>query len=135
MVRRAMTGELVREGPCRFMREDGSLIVRGSFRDDLRDGRWSWYQLDGSERGHCDYTDNVGLYRSLFPNGRMQLEGRYRGANRVGIWTEYHPSGRVRLRGKYVRGLRQGEWILQSDSEEPELQSTMFENGEPAGGQ
>jgi antitoxin component YwqK of YwqJK toxin-antitoxin module len=132
-VRRAISGELVREGPCRFMREDGSIIIRGSFRDDLRHGRWIWYQPDGREHGHCDYTDDAGLYQRRFPNGQTEIEGRYRGANRVGVWTEYYPSGRVRLRGSYLRGVRDGEWILYSDSEEPDTRRSVFENGNRAG--
>ena len=103
-------------------------------RDDLRHGRWTWYSRDGREHGRCDYTNDEGLYRGTYPDGSLQIDGHYRGADRVGTWTDYYPSGRIRLRGDYVGGVQEGEWILLSDSETPETRTTVFKNGELVGG-
>lgn len=48
---------------------------------------------------------NDGLYREIYPNGRVALEGEYKDGKKVGIWTEYDEKGKKIAVRHWVRGV------------------------------
>lgn len=129
-VERNSSGTLDRHGSSLLYDEQGRVKVRGQFREDMREGRWTWFRPDGSVDAICDYSGDRGPYRAFHPDGSVKTVGAYDGDSPAGTWTEYFPSGRVRLRGDYVNGKREGEWVAFSDSDPPQSMTVRYRNGE-----
>ena len=51
-----------------------------------------------------------GIYKSYFPDGKLQDSGYSKFGLRTGVWQEYTPDLKNMSRGYYKKGFKRGEW-------------------------
>ncbi len=105
------------------MREDGTLLSKGSFIDGKPVGIHREFDEKGNVISASEYDEN-GV---LLGKGIMTNEGK-----RVGEWAFFYPDGQVKSKGKFADNKRTGEWnfYLENGSKE---QIGSYNNGLPEG--
>lgn len=100
------------DGPYERRDPDGTLRIRGNYRDGLRSGLWTSFHPDGSRRMRGTYVagERDGPWEWWYPGNRPQKEGHYQAGKAVGLWTEWYRGGGVRLTGEWQDGLAHGMW-------------------------
>jgi hypothetical protein len=72
-----------KQGPWEI-REDSTLIAKGTFKEGKPDGLWTYW----------------------YANGRMKEEGHYKQGVKNGMWVEWYPDGELMWKGEYENGKR-----------------------------
>src|SRR6187551_2603655 len=49
-----------------------------------------------------------GSYKSYYPNGKLEMEGKFEDGKRAGTFLEYHENGKLLRKISYMNGLRHG---------------------------
>lgn len=73
----------LKQGPWKIY-EDSVLISKGSYVDNLPDGLWTSWHL----------------------NGQMKEEGYYKNGMKEGMWIEWYPDGEIMWKGEWDNGTR-----------------------------
>ncbi|MEM8710622.1 MAG: hypothetical protein AAGG01_06695, partial [Planctomycetota bacterium] len=81
-------GEPVRHGDFRVFDGSGEWVVRGEYKNGVRDGSW--------------------FYRHR--SGERLASGKYRGGERQGRWKFYFRSGELCAEGVFKKGVLGGKW-------------------------
>jgi antitoxin component YwqK of YwqJK toxin-antitoxin module len=81
----------------RYWHANGTLAAEGCTRGGLREGEWTYQDVDG----------------------RLQRRGGYRAGLRDGDWLFLRPDGSKEAAGRYAQGQRVGEWILWDEDGTP----------------
>lgn len=103
--------------------QDGKVIFRGAFRQQVPVGIHREYGPDGKVTNAKIYNDN-GL---LVSEGIVDDAG-----NRNGRWKDYSPSGKVQAEGQYADNRRTGQWKFTDNNSRTE-QIGFYNNGRPDG--
>ncbi|MEI7980664.1 MAG: hypothetical protein WCI71_03365 [Bacteroidota bacterium] len=97
------TGKVIEEGEFVNGNEDGpwfeqigDTYIRGTYRDGLRNGIWSYYYID---------------YDGVKWDSLCYFKGNFVEDNPDGKHIYYWDNGKVRDEGLYIMGKREGDWI------------------------
>ena len=76
---------------------DGTLELRGTMADDLRQGEWTQYYVNGKLRSIKHYKDNHihGAVKLYYQTGGLMAEGEYVEDFEEGPWKVYLEDGRL----------------------------------------
>ncbi|CAM3313458.1 tetratricopeptide repeat protein [Aequorivita lipolytica] len=77
-----------------------------------RKGEWKYYGQNGNLMAKGTFEDDLtkGIYTSYFPNGTTEWIGNYRNDTLTGYYANNHKNGNIENQGGYKNGLQQGEW-------------------------
>lgn len=84
-----------RHGDFEVWGDDGGILIRGWYEDDLAAGKWRTYQEGGAIKSTTIYVDG----------------------KKHGLHEEFKPSGQVSKSGTYDAGARTGMWLFEGDGE------------------
>lgn len=116
------------QGPLLDYYRNGNVQMKGTYKDDLKDGIFIYYTENNRYSGAGVYKDDqrIGKWETFHPNGRIESEVYYSdryflksywdstGVQMVkdGNGTEIHkyPNGVVASEGEYVDGYQHGYW-------------------------
>jgi membrane associated rhomboid family serine protease/antitoxin component YwqK of YwqJK toxin-antitoxin module len=116
------------QGPLTDFYRNGNVQMKGSYKDDLKDGIFIYYTEDNKYSGAGVYNEDqrIGKWETFHPNGKIESEVYYRdryfmksywdstGVQMVkdGSGKEIHryPNGIVAVEGTYVDGQQHGYW-------------------------
>ena len=75
--------------------ENGALMMEGPIANDLRNGDWTSYFLDGKVQSTGVFEDGlrVGLSMVYHENGQLWMKGYYKDDHKCGEWTFYDELG------------------------------------------
>lgn len=75
--------------------ENGALMMEGPVADDLRNGDWTSYFLDGKVQSTGVYKNGVrvGPSKVYHENGQLWMDGRYHNDRKCGEWVFYDEQG------------------------------------------
>lgn len=75
--------------------QDGQKKMEGSFKNDKRDGQWTYWYPDGKlwSKGFYKEGVNHGLKSVWHENGQKYYEGQMTDNKRTGIWKFWDPDG------------------------------------------
>jgi len=77
-----------RKGEWKYYGQNGNLISKGTFEDDLTQG----------------------IYTRYYPDGTKEWSGNFRNDTLTGYYANYLRNGNIENQGGYKNGLQQGEW-------------------------
>lgn len=68
-----------------------------------------WFELQAGGKGRrqsCSFSNGSaeGTYMAWYPNGKVWIEGVYRGGEKAGKWTQYTEEGGITAKGEYRFG-------------------------------
>jgi hypothetical protein len=77
--------------------ENGNVKVKGIYKNNKRDGDWSFFYDNGKLWSWGEYTDGVrnGGSSVYYENGVLKMEGTYLNNKQVGIWKFYNKEGKL----------------------------------------
>ena len=84
-----------RNGPHKEYHVNGQVKVEGSFKDDLPDGDWTYYDDRGVIVGEGHFKNGAGAVTSYDAMGRVARVTNYVGSHKEGKETFYTPAGEV----------------------------------------
>jgi antitoxin component YwqK of YwqJK toxin-antitoxin module len=92
---KTVNGQPVKEGPFVLYRPDGSLMMRGEYRDGKQNGEWTMWYDNGQKASIDHYKDGVqdGEHIGWYTNGKISAIGQYRNGKREGVWKRWDPQG------------------------------------------
>lgn len=116
--------------------DDGTLVYRGFFRNDIPEGEFTYYYNNGTVKAILRYEPDGLTSQSFFffPNGRVQGQGTHHNRQKTGIWVffneqgqkvseeyykndlkdglckEFYSTGELLEECEYRNGLKHGEW-------------------------
>ncbi len=100
-----------REGEWIYYYETGQKKSDGQFIADKKNGLWSYYYEDGSLKGKALYNTDNGIYKELYPDGALKMEGFIAEGKSDSLWQNYYETGELKSKGFYVEGAKEGKWI------------------------
>ena len=127
--------------------ENGQKKLEGRYRNGLKNGKWTWWNRDGSIVKRGTYKNQLmnGLWQFYFSNGNLKGKGQYRdgnGTNRgdTGIsrhgrhskWTFWYDSGQKESEITFKNGIPDGLVTSWYENGQKEGEGTI-KNGEPDG--
>ena len=76
---------------------DGGKKMEGSFKNDLRDGTWSYWYSNGNlwSRGNYEKGNEKGIKTVWHENGQKYYEGYSDNGVRKGIWKYWDETGKI----------------------------------------
>lgn len=94
--------------------ESGAIKESGYLLCDQKMGEWKEFHENGTKK--CSYrTDKnggiEGRYAEFDDQGKIAVEGEYRGGKKTGLWTEYYGDGTIKSQGYYYNDAKTGKWI------------------------
>ncbi|WP_291255337.1 toxin-antitoxin system YwqK family antitoxin [Fusobacterium sp.] len=97
----------VRDGKVFSYFEDGTLSVKGYFKNGERDREWYFYdentkKISAIENYSKGKLEGEQLY--YYPNGKLKLTGNYKSDIRVGFWEMYDETGRLDAQNIFLDG-------------------------------
>ncbi|MDX2024379.1 MAG: hypothetical protein SF187_29320 [Deltaproteobacteria bacterium] len=75
--------------------------------EDAKHAQWFELQAEGKgRRQSCSFSNGSaeGSYMAWYPNGKVWIEGVYRGGEKAGKWTQYTEEGGITAKGEYRFG-------------------------------
>lgn len=114
-------GRRVPHGPYLARYPGGRTRLEGTYRDGLREGRWTFWHSNGrkSEEGELHQGREEGRWARWYANGEPREAGEYREGVRQDRWTFWYESGRVERAGEYRDGAEIGRWARWNVKGEP----------------
>ena len=112
------TNRRIKDGWYRSYHKNGEHKKIGTYKDNERDGKWSFF---------TDYgTETKGIYKEgkkwsgefvlYYESGKVRYEENYVNGRRKGKSVFYDESGKVRYEENYVDGKREGKEVLYYES-------------------
>lgn len=100
-------GEPVPQDEYRVFWPDGSLRMRGTYCEGLREGQWvTYFEHGGVSRCETFVEDERnGAAMAYYPGGTVKWSGQFEDGLREGTWVFWHDNGCVACCGTYLHGL------------------------------
>ncbi len=100
-----------REGLMTDLTEDGLILTKGEFIDNMQEGLWVYEKSNYREIGKYSAGKQDSVWTSYYmPKNKKRFEGRFINDEPEGLQTWYYENGRKSFFGNYVGGLKQGDW-------------------------
>ena len=83
--------------------DNGAIYMEGEIKNDLRNGEWTSYFLDGKVQSKGYYVDGIRTGKSLVyhENGQLWMDGYYSDDHKCGEWIFYDEQGYEFMRQDY----------------------------------
>lgn len=80
-----------------------ALYIEGTYKDQVRDGRWRSWRDNGILWSEAHYKKGVqtGKYRVFYENGQLYIKGHYKDGKHTGTWKFYDEDGELLKEVKY----------------------------------
>ena len=91
-------------------RTTGNKSLVGRYKDGLRNGKWSWWNVENKMDSSGTYKDGNQnrKWTYWYENGEKWKEGTYKDGKKHGLWTEWFENGQKKSEGTYKDGERDG---------------------------
>lgn len=117
------------QGAVRDFYRNGDIQMKGSYKDNLKDGVFLYYSdhKTYTSAGRYVREEAAGKWESFYWNGALETETYYTNGTFVktvldslgnvqvqdgnGVVTKWHSNGAVAETGQYVEGRRSGDWL------------------------
>jgi antitoxin component YwqK of YwqJK toxin-antitoxin module len=95
-----------RHGPSVTWYANGSKALAGEYREDLKEGQWSYWHENGQLSGHGNFSEDKpeGTWVTWHDNGQKESEGFYVEGLHSGRFTHWDRSGRIEQVLEYDHG-------------------------------
>ena len=100
-----------RDGLMTEYTEDGKIITKGEFIDDMQEGLWIYETPEYKEIGKYTNDKPDSLWKRYYmPKEKLRFEGKFLNGDEDGTHTWYYENGRKMTQGNYTGGMKQGDW-------------------------
>lgn len=100
-----------REGLMTDLTEDGLVLTKGEYVDNMKEGTWVYEKSNYREIGKFSADKQDSIWTSYYmPKSKKRFEGRFINDEPEGLHTWYYENGRKMFFGNYAGGLKQGDW-------------------------
>ena len=92
-----------------FVEIEETKVKLGRMKNGKKDGKWTYYNKDGSLKGDVIYKDGEiwnGLVVSYYENGQIFSEESYKDGKKDGKWITYFENGQIFTEENYKDGFR-----------------------------
>jgi len=98
----------------KFYDPRGVLTTQGQFDDDLKTGKWLYFNENGIKQTEHTYEKGKinGKSTTYFANGETEVLENYVDDEMSGLVLAYHPNGELKTEGYYSEGSRTGMWYF-----------------------
>lgn len=88
----------VLDGPFVAWHANGTVAVRGEYRDGRPSGAWRSWHPAGAQSGEVTFVDGkpTGMLLGWYPNGQASFVGGFRDGTAIGAMETFDPRGRMR---------------------------------------
>jgi hypothetical protein len=119
----------LRHGVWETWHENGARASKGRFEHGARKDKWSFWTAEGAD--DLERSGAYELERIPDASGGVRAVGYRVDGRRQGVWRFLWPDGRVQFTGRYRNGVRDGAWVFfhQDGSKAPLLLSGAYEGG------
>ncbi len=101
----------LRNGTMTDYAEDGKIITKGEYIDDMQEGLWVYETPEYKVIGKYVNDKPDSLWKSYYlPKEKLQYEGHFLNGDEDGQHTWYYENGRKMVQGSYVGGMKQNDW-------------------------
>ncbi len=101
-----------REGQMFELSPAGDTIVKGTFVEGDKDGKWFYCVGDDYSVGKYNYGAKTGLWLSYYyPEMRLKVKENYSQGERTGKYKEYYINKKVKEFGNYESNKKDGRWV------------------------
>lgn len=125
-------GSWANHGPITEYYEGGeNVYFQGQYQDNLVDGEWKYFYLDGQLAKVGSYVDGKlsGQWRYYRPDGSLEHVELYQAGKENGEWTYYRDDGKTVLQTKnYLNGELHGPWVRWHSPDQMEMQAEYRHN-------
>ncbi len=108
--------------------DDKRIIVKGEYKNGIKEGEWFYQVHDHKETGKYKNGVRDGMWRYYYKNDNIKFEGKYLDGLPDGRHKYYWGNGNVKEEGRYIMGLKEGEW-KKYDSEGNLFITILYSNG------
>ena len=106
-----------REGPMTDYGEDGKVLTKGEYFDNMQEGLWVYETPEYKELGKFTGDKQDSVWRSYYmPKGKPRFEGKFLNGEPEGLHTWYFENGQKMFYGNYAGGMKQGEWYYYDEN-------------------
>jgi antitoxin component YwqK of YwqJK toxin-antitoxin module len=98
-------------GAWEIYQRNGSLLATREYDNGLRHGQWVTYDQTGQQplrEEHYDKGTSEGVWKTWYPNGKLQREVTIKGGVRHGVATEWADDGKKVSEATWVEGKLDG---------------------------
>ena len=108
------TNRRIKDGWYNSYHKNGAYKEIGTFKDNERDGKWSFFAEYGMEtKGIYKKGEKwSGEFVLYYESGKVRYEEKYVNGKKEGISVFYDKSGQVRYKENYADGKREGKEVL-----------------------
>ncbi|MDF2451724.1 MAG: hypothetical protein K0S26_1228 [Bacteroidota bacterium] len=101
----------LRDGLMTEYTEDGKIITKGEFIEDMQEGLWIYETPEYKEIGKYVNDKPDSLWKRYYmPKEKLRFEGRFLNGDEDGQHTWYYENGRKMAQGSYTGGVKQNDW-------------------------
>lgn len=101
----------LRDGVMTEYTEDGKVLTKGEYIDDMQEGLWVYETPEYKEIGKYVNDKPDSLWKRYYmPKEKLRYEGRFLNGDEDGVHTWYYPNGRKMIQGGYSGGMKQNDW-------------------------
>lgn len=101
-----------RIGIWQYWHWNGRLAATGAYRDDMFDGKWTFWDREGNAISQPILKRGAGDYVETYSSGEQRCAGPLVRNLRNGHWTFWYKSGRKMSEGECKGGNREGELMF-----------------------
>jgi len=107
----------LRNGTMIEYTEDGKIITKGEYIDDLKEGIWFYEAPEYKEIGKYVNDKPDSLWKQFYmPKEKIKFEGKYVNGDEEGKHIFYFQNGRKMTEGFYSGGLKENDWKFYDES-------------------
>ena len=79
-----------------FYPEKNKIQLEGTYKNDKRNGTWTFYYENGNKWSEAEYKDGLNNGKSVtwFENGKKRYEGYYKDGKQTGKWKFWDEQGK-----------------------------------------
>ncbi len=89
----------------------GRLVYKGSFKDNLPEGTFTYYDTTGKVKAITEFSQNgSNAYTKMFDKGFKESEGLFVNEKKQGVWKYYNHDSIVIAEENYKNGVPDGVW-------------------------
>lgn len=102
-----------RQGVWKDFYENKMLRAEGSYLNNKREGKWTFYDSSGKIEQVGFYKNGLetGRWIRYYDNGNIHIEEDYLNGKSDGYYTEYDETGKIIVDGSFLEGEQEGKWV------------------------
>ncbi len=88
-------------------------LLKGSFKEGKRHGKWTHYFYTGEVEKELNYTNGIldGPFVNYYDNKKVQVKGQYDMGKKIGTWEWFTNAGTVDMKGDFLEDEQHGDWF------------------------